>query len=225
MVKKRLSIIFLVLVSPALVGVDSPDLPYGQDITAPGLYIESGHYDIYDGHYAYDESSIYWRGSNADNCDNTCYIGVDFNEPQTVAVIGIEQYGSASLDARYVDIKYSDNCSDYTTLQQFELPSSTLQQYLILDETSAHRCWIVMHVDGWGIYGWIVTEMEMFEENPLDLPIQITGTLESGEEYQISRSATFGDMSIGLLLSLIAIILTAILFVGVAYGKRNRRNS
>lgn len=196
--------------------------PYGDDVTYYSNYVESGHYSTYDGSLAFDNLVNYWRASAADDCDDTCYIGQDFTDPEHVTVVAIQQYGS-SVDAHYVDVLYSDDCSSYTTIDRYELPISTNTQFMYLDENGSHRCWIIREVDSWGTSGWIVREIEMYDFQITTVP-PIVGTLESGESYAIERTATFGEMSIFLILAILCVIIIVAIYAGLVYAKRNSRD-
>lgn len=51
------------------------------------------------------------------------------------------------------------------------------------------------------------------------------GTLDTGEYYEVSRSATFGDMATGIMLALVCVLLLVLVLLKVIYGKPVNRNN
>lgn len=209
-----------VIVLAALLLMGDTVSPYGEDVTTVSYYIESGHYDAYIGSNAFNNAHTYWRASDADDCEEVCWIGQDFGYAQPVRVIEIDQYGAVTVDARIVEIFYSDNCSDYTSVDIYTLDSSASAQYIILPDVGSHQCWIIQSNEMYGVNGWIVSEIEMFAEGEDPVP-PIVGTLESGTAYSIEPSASFGDLTTALLLITLCLILVISVVVQVIYGKRN----
>ncbi len=180
--------------------VTDGNLTYSADRCTGGTAISSCADPNQPASYAFDNDlTLRWYVLAAHNdafITNVCYIGYDFGSDKTITKVRYAAYNDYTPSS--VTIKYSDNGSDWTTLQSFTIAAGGLQSYrelVITNESSPHRYWGVFANSQAAINGltWVVSEIEMLETTGIELQSYSENTIKEQGLYSLKVVAIQTD--------------------------------
>ena len=178
------------LVSPP----ERPSYSYGADLTSTGCAIEHSHAGAQVPANAFDDANgTNWQSSQSGSAvANVAWIGCDFGgSPKHIEQVTTRPGGAESFNVATVAVQYADTvCTSsgtWTTSAIITVPPVVAVHTFALPYVGSHQCWRLFAAVGTGSSTWVVTEIQMMEQDATATP---TNTPTYTPTFVLSPTAT-----------------------------------